>query len=168
MIASRLGPQVLDCSYEHLGKSDSLPHVAACSASFEDWFTAEIAVGLIKRGFTCSGRPRFEGKRKFGDLSVSREDQQLMVEIKIISDYTLDRYRNEVYDDFVKLTLLREDTGDGMEAMLLAILYSTQSLDRESWVEWLKGIKCWPSHSEKPAIRFASTGEVRLCAWFMA
>lgn len=136
---------------DHLAGLSSFPVIVESSGSFEQWINWEAYVACRNAGWTTVPNPRYvnpglSGGPQFGDLLVERPDGwSIMLETKIVGDYTLPRYLGEIEADRDKLAGLKEATDGRIRGLQLLFLSSMKGniLGRPSWTDWLEKLSFW-------------------------
>lgn len=169
MIARR----IFDLIADTLRDNPSFPAIVASEGSFEQWINWEAYAACVAAGWTCKGQPRYSecgGSTSLtGDLLVRDTNHPpLMIEVKIVGDYTLDKYLAQIERDQTKLQTLKAQGKTGLRCLLILVLYSMDGniKERPSWTEWLKRLGFWQTKGLGPrAITIQETGQVLLYGW---
>jgi hypothetical protein len=146
-------------THEHIGR------ICGAAGSTEEWFNWECYIALHHELSDVRVRPRYPTGRSFGDLSISAGNQRLMIETKIISDNTLDKYYPIIERDRAKLAALVSEH-QAWQGLHLIFMYSPLGLRRASWQVWPESYDAWfkiPAFTCQ--VRFDKKGELRLRGW---
>lgn len=141
------------------------------SFSFEEWLNCELFYNLSKAKYDVIARPRVDNiskTKKHADLKIKNFDngKDLIVEVKIIHDSTLDKYTQAIENDRKSLI---EISNNGAISLQLILIASSQADIYQSnvWNNWLRRLSFW---QEKQDFNYYKIGpmhsSVRIIGYF--
>jgi hypothetical protein len=150
MVSSVLAQRVFWLIADALVVNSKFPIVVAANKSFEQWINMEAYIACKLAGYECEPEARFDNTQSTADLVVRPEPDgsKVMVEVKIVGDYTYNKYLSAIANDYERLTKqagLPEGKTTGLQ---IIVMYSAKGsiVDRETWKEWIdrdKGKTPW-------------------------
>jgi hypothetical protein len=115
-----------------------LPHVVGTEKSFEQWLNMETYLACKEAGLTCDQEWRYKAYNR-ADLWVTSEESTLIVETKLVSDATQDKYLSAIEADYFKLAELSDPPGGATAGLQIIVMCSMRGeiVDRDSWKPWI-------------------------------
>lgn len=163
--------EVLRGIFEHFSRQRGRlsRFVRSGSPNFEDWALWEAFEASTLQGHLAVPRPAY---RLFGipdatkgDLAItpSNAGRRIMIEIKLVTDWTCGRYRESIVGDRAKLARLPDD----VLAVQMLILISRSERILADWADWLsEKMEFWsPRAPVQAEFDLAGGGNVVLQAW---
>ncbi|MGE4278604.1 MAG: hypothetical protein AB7G62_03390 [Magnetospirillum sp.] len=164
---------IFDLIGDALQNNPSFPFIVASNGSFEQWINWEAYAACVAAGWDCRAQPRYKlcggSSSLTGDLLVrDPTGRPLMIETKLVGDYTLNKYLAEIESDKTKLETLKAQGPGNLRCLLILVLYSMDGeiSKRPSWTEWLDRLGFWKKHHHGPrTIPIKDRGQVLLYGW---
>jgi hypothetical protein len=166
--------EIFNIIVNSLSKNPHFELIAASEGSFEQWINWEAYAACVEANLNCVPMPHYSlcglnGSRLDGDLLVTKASaQQVMIETKIIGDYTLDKYLDNISEDRNKLEKLKQCTDGWVEGLQFIVMYSMKGgiMGRPSWTDWLQRLSFWNiPPTSKYELPLKNKGQVLLYGW---
>ena len=115
---------VFDVIADGLISNRKLQHVIATEKSFEQWINMEAHLACEAAGLNSKPEWRYD-KYNRADLHVESASRKstVLVEIKLVSDYTQNKYLNAIERDHKRLAVLA-DKFSGTAGLQIIVMYS--------------------------------------------
>jgi hypothetical protein len=164
--------QVFGVITDGLMSNPKLPLVVGTEKSFEQWLNMETFLACKQAGLTCDQEWRYKTYNR-ADLCVTSEDAIVIVETKLVSDYTQDKYLSPIEADYFKLAELADPPGGSTAGLQIIVMCSMhgQITNRDSWTPWIgpnsQYIPWCDSPDLKRELHFSENGYVHIWGWLI-
>lgn len=115
-----------------------LRHVVGTEKSFEQWLNMEAYLACKQAELSCDQEWRYKTYNR-ADLRITSDEANVVVETKLVSDYTQGKYLGAIEADYFKLAELADLPGGQTAGLQIIFMYSMHGeiIDRETWTPWI-------------------------------
>jgi len=139
--------------------------------SFEDWLNWEALFALRRDGLEASPKPHyrkvgFKDVSTYGDLLVKLSSgTKVMVEVGLVHDWTMSKWREKLEADRRKLEPPYGDGFVGLQLVVIASRCESVAGDKR-WAQWLGKVTFWDDspHMERNVV-LEPQGSMLIRAW---
>ncbi|SDL68177.1 hypothetical protein SAMN05661010_02261 [Modicisalibacter muralis] len=139
--------------------------------SFEEWFNWELYYALGASDSNLAPKPTYkahglDASKKTGDVFFSLGDENFIIEVALVHDYTQDKWLEKIRLDRDHLMTLKQVDGITPIQLIAMVSGYNDIMAQESWSTWLESLTFWNTPRDVDIkLRLPTEGQAWIIGW---